>query len=286
MLRRLVNPKRRLDTKLDEYRLLGMKIIPIILFTILFPISVFAGDLSATKQAASEGNARAQYDLAILYLKGNGVEKNSAKAINLLEQSAEQEFKSAQYKLGQLYREGRKVDTDMDKAIEYFTLASDQGSASAQYVLGEIYLKGEKGIEKDLDEAEEWFELSAGHGFKKAQRALDALTENEESDAIPAVNVTSTTIITPIKPTTLPAYEMGMKYLRGEGVNKSYKQAAKFFSQAAETGNAKSQYQLAELLNKGKGVKRNKKLAKKWYRAAAKQGHIKAKNRLDGCGFC
>ena len=82
------------------------------------------------------------------------------------------------------------------------------------------------------------------------------------------------------------AHEVGMKYLRGDGVKKSYKNAAKWFTQAAEQGLAVSQYQLGELFNKGRGVKRSKKRANKWYRAAAKQGHIKAKNRLDGCGFC
>jgi len=166
--------------------------------------------------------------------------------------------------------------------------------------LGDIYLQGKNGVAKDLDEAQEWLELSAGHGFKKAEDALEALTKNAENDTMPAVNIIPTasapvakakttkigSASQPTTKSTQSAHKMGMQYLRGDGVNKSYKKAAKYFSQAAEEGNAESQYQLGELLLKGKGVKRSKKLANKWYRAAAKQGHIKAKNRLDGCGFC
>ncbi len=267
-----------------------MKIIFIFLFFILTPLSLHAENLQATQQAANKGEARAQYDLAIRYLKGDGVEKDSASAITWLKKSAGQDFASAQYKLGTLYREGRKVTADVDFAIEYLMLAADQGNAAAQYMLGDIYQQGD-GVAKDLDEAREWFELAAGHHF---QKALEALAKIEENDTVPVVTMpvakTKTAgekpALQPADETAQSAYELGMKYLRGAGVSRNYKNATKWFLQAAELGHAESQYQLGELLKKGNGAKRNKKRANKWYRAAAKQGHIKAKNRLDGCGFC
>ncbi len=264
-----------------------MKGMFIFLFVILLPFSLHAKNLQATQQAANNGEARAQYDLAIRYLKGNGVEKDSASAIKWLKKSAGQNFVSAQHKLGILYREGRKVDTDMDQAIEYLMMAADHGNATAQYMLGDIYQQGD-GVAKDLGEAREWFELAAGHNIQKAQKALAALAKTEENDAIPLAAPPSPpkTETQLADETPQSAYKWGMKYLRGAGVSRNYKNAAKWFSQAAEQGHAESQYQLGELLKKGKGAKRNKKLANKWYRAAAKQGHIKAKNRLDGCDFC
>lgn len=105
-------------------------------------LSAHAGTLQATQKAAVEGEPRAQYDMAIRYLKDDGVEKSSAGAIQWLKKANEQGYSSAQYKLGVLYRDGRKVDTDMDQAIEYFTLATDQGSPIAQYALGDIYQQG------------------------------------------------------------------------------------------------------------------------------------------------
>jgi len=269
-----------------------MKII-FFLFFILTISSLHAETLQLTQQVANKGEARAQYDLAIRYLKGDGVEKDSTSAIKWLKKSAGQNFVSAQHELGILYREGRKVSADMDQAIEYLTLAAEQGNATAQYILGDIYQQGD-GVAKDLAEAREWFELAAGHGFQKAKEALKVLAKDEENDVsslvIPPHAKTETgrkkSDTQPTDETPQAAYELGVKYLRGAGVSRSYKSAAKWFSQAAEQGHAESQYQLGELLKKGKGAKRNKKLANKWYRAAAKQGHIKAKNRLDGCGFC
>jgi len=270
-----------------------MKTLFIFLFVILLPFSLQAKNLQATQQAANSGEARAQYDLGIHYLKGDGVEKDSKSAIKWLKKSAGQDFVSAQYKLGLLYREGRKVGTDMDQAIEYFMMAADHGNASAQYMLGDIYQQGD-GVEKDLEEAREWFELAAGHKFQKAQNALRLLAKTEENTAASLAispkgkieKVKKKPDSQPVDETPQSAYELGMKYLRGAGVSRSYKTAAKWFSQAAEQGHAESQYQLGELLKKGRGAKRNKKLANKWYRAAAKQGHIKAKKRLDGCDFC
>ncbi|VAX01344.1 hypothetical protein MNBD_GAMMA19-1371 [hydrothermal vent metagenome] len=267
-----------------------MRIIFFLFFILIF-VSLHAETLQRTQQAAIKGEAHAQYELAIRYLKGDGVEKHSVSAIKWLKKSADQDFSSAQYKLGILYREGRKVTTDMDQAIEYLTMAAEQGNATAQYMLGDIYQQGD-GVAKDLDEAQEWFELAAGHNLQKAVKALAKIEES---------NATALTITMPAvkkkaenrKPATestdktaRPAYEQGMKYLRGVGVSRNYKTAKEWFLQAAEQGHAESQYQLGELLKKGKGTKKNKKLAKKWYRAAAEQGHIKAKNRLDGCDFC
>ncbi|HEC20139.1 MAG TPA: sel1 repeat family protein [Gammaproteobacteria bacterium] len=272
-------------------------IIAVLLVVTLAPLSGHAGNLQELKQAAEAGKPRAQYDLAMMYLKGDGVEKDSASAIKWLQRAAEQDFSAAQYKLGMLYREGRKTTADIEKAIEYLTMAADQGNPSAQYMLGEIYLQGDD-VAQDLDEAQEWLELAMEHGYSKAREALETLAkireDNEVSLVVAAPTAKASTAIkapADTKPedkdtTAQAAHAQGMKYLRGSGVSRDYKEAAKWFTRAAELGYAESQYQLGELFKKGKGVKRNKKLANKWYRAAAKQGHIKAKNRLDGCGFC
>ena len=269
-----------------------MKITFVFLFVViaLTSFSLHAENVKAIQQAATEGEARSQYDLAIRYLKGDGVEKHAASAVKWLKKSAGQNFSPAQYKLGILYREGHKVTKDMDQAIEYLTMAANQGNATAQYVLGDVYQQGD-GVAKNLTEAREWFGLAAGHNVEKAVKALAKIEESDTTTpaTVPAVKEK----VENKKPTTelgnktaQSAYEQGMKYLRGAGVSRNYKTATEWFLQAAEQGHAESQYQLGELLKKGKGAKRNKKLANKWYRAAAKQGHIKAKNRLDGCDFC
>jgi hypothetical protein len=55
-----------------------------------------------------------------------------------------------------------------------------------------------------------------------------------------------------------------------------------FLKQRAEAGKAAFQYELGLRYPKGDGVERELDLARKWLAAAAKQGHEQAKKRLEG----
>ena len=61
--------------------------------------------------------------LAIKYYRGNGVDKDYAKAFELATKSAEQGDASAQYLLGVLYANGLSVDTDYILAHMWFDVA-------------------------------------------------------------------------------------------------------------------------------------------------------------------
>ena len=89
-------------------------------------------------KAAEQGFALAQYELALMYLRGEGVEQNMDKAIELLTKAAEQGFSPAQYKLVLMYLKGEGMEQNMDKAIELLTKAAEQGHAPAQQALDEF----------------------------------------------------------------------------------------------------------------------------------------------------
>ena len=74
-------------------------------------------------------------------------------------------------------------------------------------------------------------------------------------------------------------YEMGLRYLNGDGVAKDMVKATYLFRNAAEQGNVEAQFQLGAIY----GSMQDWKEAAKWYQAAAGQGHSKAK---FGLGFC
>lgn len=75
-------------------------------------------------------------------------------------------------------------------------------------------------------------------------------------------------------------FQLGNKYRKGEGVRKSYKEAAKWFRKAAEQGHAKAQNNLGNRYRYGQGVRQDYEEAAKWYRKAAAQGNAKAKKNL------
>ncbi len=59
-------------------------------------------DANLTQQAAAQGNARAQYRLGNMYVKGVGVPKDFAEAMAWFRQAAIQNHAGAQLKLGML----------------------------------------------------------------------------------------------------------------------------------------------------------------------------------------
>lgn len=94
------------------------------------------------QRQAQSGEAQAQYQLAVRYLRGDGVEKNEAQAVTWLEKSAAQHNADALYVLGSLYAHGNGVTEDKNKAIEFYDKAREQNHPGAQYMLGIMYLEG------------------------------------------------------------------------------------------------------------------------------------------------
>ena len=78
-------------------------------------------------------------------------------------------------------------------------------------------------------------------------------------------------------------YYLGFYYEKGNGVRQDYKQAAYWYTKAAEQGNAGAQYNLANLLKNGTGVLEDHKQAVYWYTKAAKQGLGLAQFNLGIC---
>ena len=79
------------------------------------------------EQAASLDHPHAQYNLAVMYQKGDGVIENANKALFWYEKAASANLAIAQYNLGMLYFEGAVVEKDEEKARELWQKAADQG---------------------------------------------------------------------------------------------------------------------------------------------------------------
>ncbi len=74
--------------------------------------------------------------------------------------------------------------------------------------------------------------------------------------------------------------QRGDDFYYGRGVRKSYQEAAKWYREAAEEGNAYAQYSLGFLYENGQGLLRDYTQALKWYRQAAEQGDASAQYSL------
>ena len=75
-------------------------------------------------------------------------------------------------------------------------------------------------------------------------------------------------------------YNLGVKYYKGQGVQKDYKQAVHWFRKAAEQGHIQAQDYLGVMYHNGQGVPKDDKQAVYWNQKGADQGDANAQYNL------
>ena len=122
-------------------------------------------------QAVSAGHKYAQYSLAGLYYRGQGVEQDYARAFHLYQSSAGQGNPYASYELAKMCRDGIGTAKNEEKAGEHFEdafsgflhLERDSHDDKLQYRLGQMLHSG-TGTERDDAAAADYWERSAKLG--------------------------------------------------------------------------------------------------------------------------
>ena len=80
----------------------------------------------------------------------------------------------------------------------------------------------------------------------------------------------------------LSQYYLGVMYLKGQGVEQNFEEAAKWLRQASEKSLPQAQYKLANLYTEGKGVPRDYEFAYVWYSVGVAHQHALSMNAVDG----
>jgi len=192
------------------------------------------------KKLAEQGYARGQYNLALIYLVGEGVAQDYVEGLKWLRKAAEQEkgkddeliVAQAQFYLGGMYAEGRGVPKDDVEAAKWLRMAADSGISFAQFQLAEMYHDG-AGVPKDYVEAAKWYRKAAEQGDATAQVELAEL------------------------------------YKGVPGVPQNYAEVVKWYRKAAEQGNTYGQIGLGARYAYGEGVLQDFVQAYMWYNLAA-----------------
>lgn len=138
------------------------------------------------RRAAKQGVPSAMYSLAVLYLRGEGVEADDEKAIRWLEKAAKAGLPAAQTLLANLYSAGRGVPRDDEAAAEWYRKAANLGDPKGQVALA-IMLHTGRGVEVDDVEAAMWLALAEKSEYEGAGEKLavleDLLGETQRSEA-------------------------------------------------------------------------------------------------------
>ena len=134
------------------------------------------------KDAAGRGLVMAEYRLAKLYEKGEGVPRDMAASRSWTEKAAIGGNVKAMHDLAVFYAEGDAGPQSYAAAVEWFRQASDAGLVDSQYNLAVLYEQG-LGLSQDKAEAAYWFEVAGRAGDQDAARRAWRINDEEGYDS-------------------------------------------------------------------------------------------------------
>jgi uncharacterized caspase-like protein len=120
--------------------------------------------------------SKIQYELAQVFRKGLGQEKDDKLAFEWFQKaaSATDPYPKALTMLGYLYQSGTGTVADPVEAGRWYQRGVDKGEAMSMFNLGMMYLKG-KGVREDAGKAEQLIVQAAQQGNQPAQQTRNRL---------------------------------------------------------------------------------------------------------------
>lgn len=132
-------------------------------------------DLKELQQAAQKENHKAEAQLGEMMLRGDGIAKDEAGGVALLEKAARAGQSAAAFRIGMLLANGEGgVTKDPLRALAYFRAAAAGGEAEAFFNIGAAYASA-LGVKRDYAEALGWLIVARQHGANaSAEQSLRA----------------------------------------------------------------------------------------------------------------
>jgi localization factor PodJL len=166
--------------------------------------------LAELQEKAKAGDPKAERDLGLRYLVGDGLTTDEAEAARWLLSAAYKDEPTAEYWVGTLYARGHGVPADAFQASHWYEAGAKQGNLRAMHSLAVANFQG-WGREKNTAEAAKWFEKAARLGSVDSQ------------------------------------YNLAVLYEQGAGVPKNLSDAYRWYAIAAAGGDKESQGRVAVL---------------------------------------
>ena len=95
----------------------------------ILSVSTMAADFSQNQRLANQGNASAQYNLGVMYYKGEEVLKDNRKAFEWFQKSADQDNAKAQFNLEAMITNGEVTLSTDDKVVQIFRKEAYKGDS-------------------------------------------------------------------------------------------------------------------------------------------------------------
>ncbi len=230
-----------------------------------------------TKSLAEDGASGAMYRLATFYRDGNGCEPDRELYLEWLKKATEKDHPMAMAE----YADILASQGERDRARDMYKGAAEAGSIQARRKYAILLAQDASGV----GELRKTLLALASSGFHYDEFNYGSLlvnTATSEQDYVDAAEWLGKAIE---HGSIDAAYELGMLYRDGRGVNRDIGRFIELMEQASRRGHPRAAYELARLYENGVFVEGDLAKAFAWYLAAADAGHIgsmyEAAHRLD-----
>ena len=246
-----------------------------------YPMDKQVPVLKQLQGRADLGDSTAQFTLSQMYQDGIGVQKNVQEAIKYYELASSQQDLRAEYNLGLLYLEGNGVPADYPKALTLLRDAAFKGNDFAQYALARIdelgysNAAGELVIKPDHEQAIAMYDLASANDYGPAQyRLAELLVREKNSDMTVAVKQMRNKTIKQLYQAAFSAgveqAALPLAFFNAMDNNKAKQaQAFEVAKKEADAGNAAAALLLGLFYDRGITIPANPTDALYWYQKAA-----------------
>lgn len=231
------------------------------------------------EKAANAGNTRAQINLGILYLRGQGVPRDLVNARAWLEKAAASGDPQALYALGRAMSEStEQIAADPVRAADLFRKAAEKGHALASLRYGLALSEG-TGIKRDIPTAQRLLVQASDNGIPEAALALGDMAARTPASRDKAANerVVQSALnwYTVAAQAGVPSaqFKLANAYFAGVGVARDPAQALLWYSRAAQQGQPQAQHAAAVMLLGGVAGAPDPVEGYKWLLLAERAGH-------------
>lgn len=224
-------------------------------------------------EACDNGDTDGCINLAVLYDRGWGIQKDLKKAVIYYTKACDGGEAMGCTGLGVFYKEGRILQQDYTKSFELFSKGCDGGDYQGCVNMGTLYENG-LGVKKDIDKAQKIYANACSNtrGDKEPSGCIN-LGELYERHlnyyaALEAYTVSCDRSVAD------GCYKIGMMYSTGighsRGVPQDTKLATIYFEKACNFRSADACNDLAQAYEFGINVPTSKNKAKNFYKKACK----------------
>jgi len=216
--------------------------------------------------AAGHGDVRAMTAFGYVAFTGFGTPQNTEVGLTWLRMAGEQGDVEAQLLLGAIYDSGWSVAEDDAEALKWYALAAEGGDPLARFMQACLHALGES-VPRDLVHAARYYRLAAAAGLKEAQAVLDNRHINLSGDD---------------SGLRWKQRLVEKRTYAGEHLEKFTRMVEKF--KGAALGDADAMFGIGSFYWRGDGFDKDFDQAVRWWRLAARLGHTKAKDFLARIG--